>query len=110
MENINFTIIDIRKILKANYSNLFWTGKIYDEHIHDYRDLDIKDFYKRSILSFLFINRERRVCEKDIQISNSNFIIFNDKKFQKVEKDLSTDWINLLENNTVDHLENLWKT
>ena len=109
MENINFTIIDIRKILKANYKNIFWTGKIYDEHIHDYRDLDIKDFYKLSMHSFLFINREKHVCEKDIQISNTNFKIYEDSKFSPVEKDLSTNWINLLENKTTHNMENLWK-
>ena len=109
MENINFTITDISKMLQENYNNLFWTGKIYDANVHDYRDLTIKDFYKRSGHAFLFLNEEQRVCEKNIQISNSNFIICNDKKFQKVEKDLSLDWIDLLQNKTTQHMENLWK-
>ena len=98
MDKLQFTIKDIQLTLQNNYKNLLWTGKIFDEHIRDYKDLEIKDFANRSMHSFLFINKEKHFCEKDIQISNINFKIYDDSKFSQLEKDLSTEWINLIQN------------
>ena len=92
----NFDIIDIRKILHKHYNKVFWTGKIFDEKLCDYKDLEIEDFHSQSMHSFLFIDRESCVCERDIQISNSNFKIYDDSKFSQVEKDLSQQWVDLL--------------
>lgn len=96
MEKQNFTIVDIRKILRLNFKNIFWTGKIYDERICDYKDLVIEDFNKQSTFSFLFINRDQRVCEKDIQISNSNFKIYDDNNNKAVTTDLSEQWLTII--------------
>jgi len=100
MEKQNFTIVDIRKILRSNYKNIFWTGKIYDEKICDYKDLEIEDFNKRSMHSFLFIDKKTCVLEKDIQISNINFKIYSDDEFSTIEKDLSDEWLTLITKNT----------
>jgi len=100
MENPNFTIIDIRKILRSNYKNIFWTGKIYDEKLCDYKDLEIKDFNNRSMHSFLFIDKKTCVMEKDIQISNSNFKIYSDDELSTIEKDLTKEWLTLITKNT----------
>ena len=99
MENPNFTIIDIQKILRSNYKNIFWTGKIYDEKLCDYKDLEIKDFKNRSMHSFLFIDKKTCVMEKDIQISNSNFKIYSDDELSTIEKDLTKEWLTLITKN-----------
>ena len=109
MEKPNFIVKDIQKILHNYYKKFFWTGKIFDEQICDYKDLEIEDFNNQSMHSFLFIDRESCVCERDIQISNTNFKIYEDSEFPQVEKDLSTIWRNLLENKIVKNTENLWK-
>ena len=101
MEKPQFTIKDIQLTLQNNYKNLLWTGKIFDEQTYDYKDLEIKDFANRSMHSFLFIDTEKCFCEKDIQISNINFKIYDDSKFSQLEKDLSSEWLNILQKNNL---------
>ncbi len=96
MNKHNFELIDIRKILRAEYNKVFWTGKIYDEQTCDYKDLSMEDFRNRSMHSFLFIDKKSCLSERDIQISNSNFKIYDDSEFSQVEKDLSTTWVDML--------------
>ena len=96
MEKQNFTVVDIRKILRSNFKNIFWTGKIYDDRLCDYKDLVIEDFNKQSTFSFLFINKDQRVCEKDIKISNSNFKIYDENDNKTIATDLSEEWIALI--------------
>ena len=96
MEKPQFTIKDIQKTLHNNYKKFFWTGKIFDEKLCDYKDLEIEDFHSQSMHSFLFIDRESCVCERDIQISNSNFKIYEDSDFPQVEKDFSSIWVNTI--------------
>jgi hypothetical protein len=89
-----FTILDIRKILKKHYNQLFWTEKILDTKTMDSKDLTLEDFKTSSMHTFIFIDKEGCVCEKDIQISNSNFIIFEDSEFSQPEKVLTIQWLN----------------
>lgn len=99
MKNQNFTLVDIRKILRKAFTDLFWTGKVYDEVICDYKDLTIEDFENDSMHSFLFIDGESCFSERDIQISDSNFKIYEDSDLSPVDKDLSNEWITLLTKN-----------
>ena len=96
MKNPNFTISDIIKTLHNHYKKLFWTGKIFDDQACDYKDLTMKDFENRSMHSFLFVDRERCFCERDVQISNSNFKIYEDTELSPVDSDLSLQWAELL--------------
>ena len=73
-----------------------WTGKIYDEEICDYKDLEIKDLRNTTVHSFLFIDKKNCVYERDILISNSNFIIYEDTEYLNIDKDLSKKWTKLL--------------
>lgn len=99
MKNQNFTIVDIKNLLHNNIFNLAWTGKIYDEQTCDYKDLTIEDFENDSMHSFLFIDEEKCFCERDIQISDSNFKIYEDSSLSPIDKDLSSEWISLLTKN-----------
>lgn len=101
MKKQNFTVEDIQKTLHSHYKKFFWTGKIFDEKTCDYKDLKIEDFNNQTMHSFLFIDKESCVCEKDIQISNINFKIYEDTEFSQVEKDLSNEWVEILSNKEI---------
>lgn len=99
MTNLNFTLDDIKNTLLSHYKKFHWTGKIFDEEICDYKDLEIADFNNQSMHSFLFIDKENCLCERDIQISNLNFKIYEDSELSPIEKDLSQEWSDIINKN-----------
>ena len=99
MTNLNFTLRHIRAILQNHYRDLLWTNKIFDEKICDYKDLSNDDLNNVNVYSFLFIDNKNNLCEHDIHISNTNFIIYEDSELSPIEKDLSQEWSNIINKN-----------
>ena len=115
MEDIKFTINDIKSMLENNLPNQYWTGKIYDPKISNAKELKIEDFKTKSMHAFIFFNRFNEFFEQDINISNTTFVLYKDTpdphgsgSNQYKDKDLSKEWCNLLkinkESNTINNI------